>query len=118
MCSINATINDVENNYTDFMNDSSQYYWYGGKNFEAFSESYGSIHKPLVLVISLFGVLANSVNIVVLTRRDMVTPTNILLTGLSVAQLLLLLSYLSLVVYNFLREKCVVLGKFFFFFVA
>lgn len=110
MCNLNETVSMDTLNGSAF-NGNFTNYWYGGRGFEDFSEIYGSIHKPLVLIISLFGVLANTVNIVVLTRRDMITPTNILLTGLSVAQLLLLLSYLSLVLYNFLREQCLVLGK-------
>lgn len=52
------------------------------------------------LAVCLFGSIANILNIVVLTRRDMVTaPINKILTGLAVADMLVMLEYVPFAVY-------------------
>lgn len=42
----------------------------------------------------IFGSIANGLNIAVLTRRDMRSPTNAILTGLAIADLLVMLDYI------------------------
>lgn len=59
-----------------------------------FSTGYRRIHGYVSLVVCLFGSVANSLNIAVLTRREMTSPTNALLTGLAVADLLVMLEYI------------------------
>lgn len=103
-------------NLTSFVRNSSRIFngnncKYGCNYFDSFSEAYDPIHKPLSLLICIFGICANGINLVVLTRRGMVTATNILLTGLSAAQLFLLLNYLLLLFYNYLVENCLYPSK-------
>uniref|UniRef100_A0A915IG91 G-protein coupled receptors family 1 profile domain-containing protein n=1 Tax=Romanomermis culicivorax TaxID=13658 RepID=A0A915IG91_ROMCU len=76
------------------------------KSFQIF---YTPLHTPLVVAICVFGTLCNSANICVLTRRNMKnSPTNVLLTGLSVAQLLLVINFLFYTLFLKLDEnECV-----------
>lgn len=84
---------------------------YGGEIFHYFSVLYEPIHLPLSLIICLFGVVANTSNVIVLTRRSMITPTNVILTGLSAAQLFLLVNYLFLLTFNMCASNCMFPGK-------
>lgn len=52
------------------------------------------MHGYLSVAICLFGCIANTLNIIVLTRREMRSPTNAILTGLAVADLLVMLDYI------------------------
>lgn len=46
------------------------------------------------LFVCIFGSIANSLNIAVLTRRDMRSPTNAILTGLAISDLLVMIDYI------------------------
>lgn len=81
-------------------------YYYGGNLFQSFSDVYDVVHKPLASLICIVGIGSNFINLLVLTRPKMINVTNILLTGLSAAQLFLLTNYLSLLLFNHLMEKC------------
>lgn len=61
------------------------------------------MHIPLSATICMFGAVSNTVNIIVLTRRNMRTPINIFLTGLSVAQFLLDTNYIGLLLFECFR---------------
>lgn len=70
------------------------------------------MHGYFSLLVCVFGSIANGLNIVVLTRREMRSPTNAILTGLAIADLLVMLDYIpySLIGYilpqmNYSREK-------------
>lgn len=55
---------------------------------------YRNYHGYVALMVCLFGTLANMLNIVVLTRKNMVTaPINKILTGLATADMLVMLEY-------------------------
>lgn len=45
-------------------------------------------------MVCIFGSIANVLNIFVLSRREMRSPTNAILTGLAVADLLVMLEYI------------------------
>ncbi|KAK9512916.1 hypothetical protein O3M35_001227 [Rhynocoris fuscipes] len=67
---------------------------YCGHAFDLFRNVYRGAHGYISLVVCLFGSVANLLNIVVLTRREMTSPTNAILTGLAVADLLVMLEYI------------------------
>jgi hypothetical protein len=77
----------------------------------SFVDVYGSVHGPLVVTLCIFGISTNLVNIIVLTRRQMLGPTNTILTGLSVAQLILLINYLIYTIYVIMDAECEVRTK-------
>ena len=59
-----------------------------------FSRRYQVVHGYLSIFVCLFGIISNIINVIVLTRRNMTTPTNCLLTAIAVADLLTMVSYL------------------------
>lgn len=61
---------------------------------QAFQHVYVRIHGYIALVICLLGCAANSVNIAVLSRKEMSSSTNTILTGLAVADLLVMIDYI------------------------
>lgn len=54
---------------------------------------YKPIHGYLAAIICIFGVVANILNIVVLTRKNMQTSTNVILTGLAISDGLTMAMY-------------------------
>ncbi|XP_052872748.1 G-protein coupled receptor dmsr-1-like [Anopheles cruzii] len=67
---------------------------YCGKALDDFHTSYAKVHGMVCLLVCIFGSIANTLNIVVLTRREMRSPTNAILTGLAIADLLVMLDYM------------------------
>ncbi|XP_067144311.1 G-protein coupled receptor dmsr-1-like [Centruroides vittatus] len=76
---------------------------YYGKELSAFREKYVSVHGYISVIVCLFGILANVLNIIVLTRKDMISPTNAILTGLAVADVSVMISYLPFAIHNYVR---------------
>ncbi|OWR46065.1 G-protein coupled receptor dmsr-1-like [Danaus plexippus] len=65
--------------------------------------AYNSIHGYISLLICLFGSLANALNVVVLTRRDLAAaPINRLLKWLAVADVFVMMEYVPFAVYRYL----------------
>lgn len=60
----------------------------------AFQGMYVRVHGYIALIICLLGCAANSVNIAVLSRKEMASSTNSILTGLAVADLLVMMDYI------------------------
>ena len=49
------------------------------------SRWYSNIHGWVALIICTFGIVNNILNVVVLTRNEMKTPTNLILAAIAVA---------------------------------
>ncbi|PZC77918.1 G-protein coupled receptor dmsr-1 isoform X2 [Helicoverpa armigera] len=65
--------------------------------------AYNSIHGYVSLLVCTIGVLANTMNIAVLTRRDMAAaPINRLLKWLAVADVFVMIEYVPFVIYRHL----------------
>lgn len=71
----------------------------GGSFLDRVSASYQGIHGYVSTSVCVFGIISNLMNIVVLTRRSMITPTNCLLTALAISDLLTMVVYLPYVMY-------------------
>jgi hypothetical protein len=68
-----------------------------------FSNAYRPIHGWLSTGVCLFGIPSNLLNIIVLTRSNMITsPTNLILTGLAFSDLLTMMSSLVFGVYFYI----------------
>ncbi|CAH0720914.1 unnamed protein product, partial [Brenthis ino] len=65
----------------------------GGPNFQRI---YVKFHGYIALIICLLGSVANSVNIAVLSRKEMISSTNSILTALAFADLLVMIDYIPL----------------------
>ena len=59
----------------------------------AFAEEFAKYHGYIAAIVCIWGIVANLANIVVLTRKNMVSQTNLILTWLAVADLLTMTSY-------------------------
>lgn len=70
-------------------------------NLEAFQSMYLPVHGILAPIICVLGIVANCLNIVVLTRKNMITPTNILLTGLAISDGLTMAAYFPYSILNY-----------------
>ena len=66
---------------------------FGTRGLYNFSRRYARYHGYASICVCAFGVMCNVFNIVVLTRKNMISSTNIILTGLAVSDTLTMLSY-------------------------
>ena len=70
-----------------------------------FQESYQPIHGTLALLVCFLGTLFNIVNIMVLTHKDMRTnPINLILTGIAVADCLVMVEYIPFSIHMYLLD--------------
>lgn len=58
-----------------------------------YSEAYSLLHGYLSLIICIFGITSNLFNIIVLTRKHMITSTNVILTALAISDLITMIAY-------------------------
>ncbi|CAH2042475.1 unnamed protein product, partial [Iphiclides podalirius] len=72
-------------------------------DFRHVIETYNGIHGYVSLLVCTIGLLANSMNVAVLTRKDMAAaPINRLLKWLAVADVFVMLEYIPFAVYKYL----------------
>ncbi|XP_038211248.1 sex peptide receptor-like [Zerene cesonia] len=72
-------------------------------DFRDVVEAYNIIHGYVSLIVCTIGVLANTMNVAVLTRRDMAAaPINRLLKWLAVADVFVMLEYVPFSIYKYL----------------
>ncbi len=57
-----------------------------------FSAKYQGIHGYVSIVVCVFGIVLNIMNIVVLTQKNMITSTNYILTALAIADMFTMVS--------------------------
>lgn len=74
-------------------------------NLTDFSRSYRDVHGYLSILVCVFGSLANILNICVLTTKEMRWPTNFILTGLAVADMLVMLEYIPFVCHAYFQTR-------------
>lgn len=85
---------------------------YCGKGFQDFHETFKHFHGYFSIIVCVFGIITNILNIIVLTRKDMVSPTNTILTGLAVADMLVMLDYLPFSVREYILHNQTRLDKY------
>ena len=78
---------------------------FGGDYFMAFNRAYFSVHGYLAIVISIFGIVSNVINIAVLSQKSMVTPTNAILTALALVDVLVMLTYVPFALHQFILRS-------------
>ena len=67
-----------------------------------FSVVYSGYHGYISAIVCVFGIVSNMANIVVLTRKNMVSSTNLILTWLAVADLLTMTTYLPVSIHFYI----------------
>lgn len=110
---INSSSKEVSTQNTTHINDPhnesiiinmfEDFPYYGGKLVQ-YREAYNSIHGYLSLAFCIFGITANLLNIIVLTRRNMISPTNAILIGLAVSDILVMSSYIPFTYHHYIRS--------------
>lgn len=73
-------------------------------DLQTFQQWYAHVHGYVATVVCTWGVMANMANIVVLTRRSMLSPTNFILTGLAVADLLTMSTYIPFALHFYVMK--------------
>lgn len=71
-------------------------------DLQTFANSYEKIHGLLSLFVCFFGSVTNVLNICVLTTKEMRCPTNLILTGLAVADLLVMLEFIPFTYHRYI----------------
>jgi hypothetical protein len=71
----------------------------------ALHDHYIGMHGYLATGVCVFGVIVNVLNVIVLTRKKMLSPTNVLLTALAVADAITMLLYLPFVIHYYLLHS-------------
>ena len=64
-----------------------------------FQEFYPPIHFWLAMLVCVVGTLFNLANILVLTHKDMRNPVNMILTGIAVADCLVMIEYIPFIMH-------------------
>ena len=78
--------------------NSTEYYYYGSDTLKEISAWYGGYHGFVSVVVCVFGIVTNIFNIVVLTQQNMLSPTNTILTGLAISDMLTMICYVPMAV--------------------
>lgn len=91
---VNSTLSQFPDNYVHYYENTTGTFKKMGNYISGVPESpalqeldirYKPIHGYLAAIVCVFGVIANVLNIIVLTRKNMVSSTNIILTGLAIS---------------------------------
>ncbi|XP_070192217.1 G-protein coupled receptor dmsr-1-like [Littorina saxatilis] len=69
---------------------------------EQFGQSYQRIHGYFSVTVCVFGIVSNVLNIIVLTRKHMKSPTNFILTALAIADMLTMSTYPIMAIYLYI----------------
>ncbi|KAK2168176.1 hypothetical protein NP493_1238g00000 [Ridgeia piscesae] len=92
---------DLQRNLSVTMNVSSlatsatpEMHYAGAEAISYMGQAYRGYHGYLAVTVCVIGILANVCNIVVLTRHNMVSATNCILTGLAISDSLTMVAYL------------------------
>ena len=68
--------------------------------------AYLPLHGYLALIVCLLGIIFNLVNILVLTHKDMrLIPINLILTGIAVADCLVMIEYIPFTIHMYLLDN-------------
>ncbi|GIY22494.1 sex peptide receptor [Caerostris darwini] len=79
-------------------------YPYYGDALHKYRNAYISVHGYLSFACCIFGITANILNIIVLTRKNLLSPTNAILIGLAVSDIFVMSSYLPFTYHNYIQN--------------
>lgn len=81
------------------LNQSEIAEFYDGGSLKLFNAEYQKLHGYISISVCVCGIVANTLNAIVLSRKSMQSATNFLLTALAVTDLLTMTSYLPYAAY-------------------
>ncbi len=73
--------------------------FYGSEGLYKFHNWYAKYHGFVSILVCIYGIITNIFNIIVLTRKNMINPCNLILLGLAVSDLLTMILYVPFVLY-------------------
>lgn len=100
----NITADDLDymNNYSVINTNNDPNLCFCGGYVRELALCYRVYHGYVALIVCIFGVVANILNIVVLTRKDMaVAPINRILTNLATVDMLVMIEYIPFALYEY-----------------
>jgi len=71
----------------------------------SFGTKYKGIHGYIALMVCVSGAIANILIMVVLTRKEMRTPVNLMLLALAIADLLIMLEYIPFALHMYVVDN-------------
>ncbi|CAL8121190.1 unnamed protein product [Orchesella dallaii] len=101
----NNTLSNETMSLENYTEDISSEFGYCKTYLKPFEKYYSTIHGYNSLIICLFGAQANILNLIILTSKQMRTPTNLILTGLAVADLANMLEYIPFAIHRILPRN-------------
>ncbi|XP_076451326.1 G-protein coupled receptor dmsr-1-like [Babylonia areolata] len=69
---------------------------------ERFGDCYWHLHGYVSLALCIYGVITNIINVSILTKKSMINPINCLLTGIAIADMITMSSYIPFAVHFYL----------------
>ncbi|CAD5115234.1 unnamed protein product [Dimorphilus gyrociliatus] len=69
------------------------------QGLESFRRDFNKAHGYLSIIVCVFGIICNVLNIIVLMQKNMISSTNILLTALAFADLFTMIAYVPFTIY-------------------
>ncbi|KAK7093269.1 G-protein coupled receptor dmsr-1-like [Littorina saxatilis] len=72
---------------------------------KSFGDCYWHVHGYVSLALCIYGVITNIINISILTKNSMINPINCLLTGIAVADIITMTSYIPFVIHFYLLNS-------------
>lgn len=100
----NITADDLDymNNYSAINVNNDPAVCYCGGYIRELALAYRIYHGYVALMVCIFGTVANILNIMVLTRKDMViAPINRILSCLALADVLVMIEYIPFAIYEY-----------------
>jgi hypothetical protein len=91
---LNLTSTSIPPTLNDDDDDTSPSRDLCGEGLNSVGSAWGIVHGPLALLVCSLGVLANSLTLIVLTRKGMLSHTNLILAALAFADLLTEIEYI------------------------
>ncbi|VDN53581.1 unnamed protein product [Dracunculus medinensis] len=69
----------------------------------SFSQKYGELHPYIALFLCITGIILNLITVIVLSRRTMLSPVNILLCSIAICDGIVMMSYLIFVAHFLIK---------------
>ena len=93
-----------DNNNNNNTNNTNNTTSYGGSpsSIDLFNIWYSGVHGYICMTVCIFGIISNIANIIVLTRKNMISSTNYLLTALASVDAVTMAVYMPYAVYFYI----------------
>ncbi|CAI9729656.1 sex peptide receptor-like [Octopus vulgaris] len=95
-------VSSIATSLTDVTSNNSTFEDPERSGFMKFSAVYEKAHGYISVTVCIFGVISNILNIFVLTRKHMISPTNYILTALAIFDMFTMTTYIPYATYLYI----------------